>query len=96
MEIGIVFCGGCNPEYDRVLCKEEMMKLHPNLHFEPAIPQKAYQYLLVFCGCRTRCADLSRLTGTPLYISAEDEFLQVHHFLTTKTHFNLSAPTQVH
>lgn len=96
MEIGIVFCGGCNPEYDRVLWKEKMMKLHPNLHFEPAVSQKTYQYLLVFCGCRTRCASLSGLIGTALYISAEDEFLQVHYFLKAKTHSDLSTSMKLH
>ena len=59
LEIGVKYCGGCNPEYDRVALVEEMQK-----HLKGKVSfgfSGIYDVdlILVVHGCDTRCADLS-------------------------------------
>lgn len=55
MRIGIKYCGGCNPFYDR---KAEVEKLEQNLkdiRFEPVQHGGNYDRLLLVCGCPRAC-----------------------------------------
>jgi hypothetical protein len=63
LTIGVKYCGGCNPEYDRVtLAKEMAGRLGPYARFIPAGPEGA-DLILAVHGCPTACADLSALGG---------------------------------
>ncbi len=62
--IGIKFCGGCNPRYDRKLKKEEIENklftffkaLKTQFNIEHAREDAHYKYLIVIGGCSTCCA----------------------------------------
>ncbi|MBM6926987.1 hypothetical protein [Pseudoflavonifractor phocaeensis] len=56
MRIGIKYCGGCNPRYDRVAYVQTLACRYPNAVFEPAEPGRDYDVVLVVCGCSARCA----------------------------------------
>ena len=63
MIIGIKYCGGCNPDYDRVALVEEMAS-------RPAVGVRFVQagaadsdIILAVQGCATACADLSAFEG---------------------------------
>lgn len=64
MKIGIKYCGGCNPRYDRTSffsrIKDEVGYKH---QFETAISGELYDVVLVLCGCTSGCADHSMLTA---------------------------------
>jgi len=63
VRIGVKYCGGCNPRYDRVALVERIQREQPEDTFEWAIPGVYYDQLLVVCGCSVQYADLTGLTG---------------------------------
>lgn len=60
--VGIRYCGGCNPRYDRVSLVKRLMSFFPDVQFVPAQKATAYPAVLVVHGCPSRCADVSGLT----------------------------------
>lgn len=59
MDIGVKYCGGCNPRYNRKNFVE-LLKETTGQKFEAADRSKEYDMLLVLCGCSSSCADISR------------------------------------
>jgi len=55
MRAGILFCGGCNPCYDRLACRRRIIEAYPEVAFENACADGSYAFLLVLCGCEARC-----------------------------------------
>ena len=60
MTIGVKFCGGCNPMYDRGKLFEKTKEAYPDHTFEMADDTRKYETLLVICGCERACADTAR------------------------------------
>ena len=60
MTIGVKFCGGCNPMYDRGKLFKKTKGAYPDHTFETADDTKKYETLLVICGCERACADTTR------------------------------------
>lgn len=54
-DIGVRYCGGCNPTYDRVKVVKKLEKLLPELSFERAQPGKSYAAVLIVNGCFNAC-----------------------------------------
>ena len=61
--VGVKYCGGCNPRYDRVGLVNRLAAAFPSLHMETARPGVPYDFLLVVCGCTARCADTAGLSS---------------------------------
>lgn len=84
LKIGLKYCGGCNPEYDRVAVKEQIEKSLKDkiLFVSPESDDK--EMILVIQGCKIACADLSDFQGLKIWkiTSAEDaeEFIKVLSF----------------
>lgn len=73
MRIGIKYCGGCNPFYDR---KAEVEKLERNLkdiRFEPVQPGESYDRVLLVCGCPRACIRKHAVSGK--YAASGEYFL---------------------
>ena len=61
--IGIKYCGGCNPDYDRVALVEQIAeRLKGRAVLVPAGRADA-DLILAVQGCETACADLSPFEG---------------------------------
>ena len=60
MRVGIKYCGGCNPRYDRVAAVRELEKQHPEWNIQPA-GEGGQDYILVVCGCTAVCAGHTHL-----------------------------------
>ena len=56
--VGIRFCGGCNPRYDRGKALDNIALKYPEIHFVLANEHDYYQVLLVICGCKSACANI--------------------------------------
>ena len=55
--VGIKYCGGCNPRFDRVAAVESL-----GCRALPAArPGERYDLILVVCGCSAACAGLDGL-----------------------------------
>ena len=64
MIVGVKYCGGCNPRYDRVAFVRALAERCPEARFVPAWPGERYDRLLVVCGCHARCADYATIKST--------------------------------
>ena len=61
--VGVRYCGGCNPRFDRVAGVEALARACPSAGFRAAEPGQEYGVLLVFPGSGGyNCA---RLPGMP-------------------------------
>ena len=56
MRIGIAYCGGCNPRFDRVEAVAALKEEFPGIAFLPFQDGGNYDFLAVVCGCHARCA----------------------------------------
>lgn len=69
--IGLRFCGGYNPRYDRMAAVERLRAQLPEVTLCPTAPSQAGT--LVVCGCPARCASVSDLEGERIYLCAPEE-----------------------
>lgn len=60
-QVGVRYCGGCNPRYDRRAVVERLKGFFPEVDLVPARSGGAYPAVLVVCGCPSRCADTGGL-----------------------------------
>ncbi len=58
MKIGIKYCGGCNPTYDRTDVATKL-KLHIGQSDSIEIAKKEiiYDLVVILCGCTSACAN---------------------------------------
>ena len=59
--VGVRYCGGCNPRYDRLSLVDRLAAALPELEFVSAQDGVPYAAAMVVCGCTARCADVSGL-----------------------------------
>lgn len=59
MVIGIKYCGGCNPRYNRKKIVE-LLEERFSHKFEAADTEREYDMLVVICGCSSSCASYSQ------------------------------------
>jgi len=66
--IGLKYCGGCNPQYDRVQAVASIKKrLKKKVEFVSYEDPDA-QGTLVVAGCPTACVDLKLFEGRPIWV----------------------------
>ncbi|WP_053956154.1 hypothetical protein [Inediibacterium massiliense] len=62
MKVGVKFCGGCNPRYERRKFLEEIANhFKGHILFEMTKEQEIYDVLLVIGGCSNCCANYQNL-----------------------------------
>ena len=60
-KIALKFCGGCNPNYDRLELLNRLKKtLEPDLEWVAYTDQNADKVLII-CGCATQCAEVRQI-----------------------------------
>ncbi len=72
--VGLRYCGGCNPRYDRVAAAELVGSELPEAELRPAAPGQ--EAVLVVCGCPARCADVSGLDGELIWLCGPEQSAQ--------------------
>ena len=78
MNIGIKYCGGCNPHFDRSFIINRIMELFKDEKFEYAKENNSYDIILVVNGCSRACSDHSSLKGKEkIFINSEEDYLEV-------------------
>lgn len=60
MNVGIKYCGGCNPRYDRKKILQ-MLQEDFDYEFEIAKLDKICDVLVVLCGCTNCCTDYKKI-----------------------------------
>ena len=79
-QIGVRYCGGCNPRYDRVALVKRIGGFFPEAEFVTAQAGVKYPAVLVVCGCPSRCANVSDLAvpaGRLIFLSGYEEVLDI-------------------
>lgn len=85
MKVGVKFCGGCNPRYDRRSVLNRLLEDCPALCWSYAKPEEAYDVLLVLCGCPSRCADVSAFHAeTVLTVAEPADYGNLYRFFSQK------------
>lgn len=74
--VGIKYCGGCNPRYNRRKAVETLEQALPQLQFSNAQVEMQYDFLLVLCGCSAACADISALQAKQTIILWQQQDVQ--------------------
>lgn len=77
--VGIHYCGGCNPHYDRVMLAGALERALPDLSFSPVMPDTSYLAIVAISGCSVQCASRpSQAAGSHmLSISSWDDLPHV-------------------
>lgn len=69
MLIGIKYCGGCNPTFDRGGTVQKIIKAYPGHRFENVREDRVYDLVLVLQGCSSMCANLSNIRSVQGFIN---------------------------
>ena len=68
LKVAIKFCGGCNPDFDRVALVERIEGgLNGRVEFV-TLENENIDLVLAVEGCKTACADLSPIKATQIRI----------------------------
>lgn len=63
MKIGVKYCGGCNPQYNRSSILERVKQQFPWIQLESVKQDVIYDWVFVICGCKAECVDMKELKG---------------------------------
>ena len=76
--IGVRFCGGCNPRYDRVGALRMLRESLPQLIWESVEPGMEYDRYLLICGCMAACVTVKDLPGDKLvWVRSPEELKRI-------------------
>jgi 4-hydroxybutyrate CoA-transferase len=82
LKIGIKYCGGCNPRYDRVLFVEELQREFKDFDFETANTEQVYDALIVVGGCKSCCADHKRYqSDSRIFVTDKSDYTNVRNII---------------
>ena len=62
IEIGVRYCGGCNPTYNRASLVKRLESMMPDLSFVNVQPGKSYPAVLIVSGCLVACTKVDDLS----------------------------------
>lgn len=80
MRIGIKYCGGCNPRYDRTnvvsRLKEHIGEGH---NIETAKQGIIYDIVIILCGCTCACASHQNLEAKyeKVFVTSESDIIKL-------------------
>jgi hypothetical protein len=63
MKVGIKYCGGCNPRFDRLNIAKQLQSELADLTIKPAGENEVFDVIAVICGCFSQCAKHDTLKG---------------------------------
>jgi hypothetical protein len=66
--IGLKYCGGCNPRYDRVQAVAFIEKRLQDRVDLVSYEDPDTEAILVVAGCPTACVNLSPFAGRPIWV----------------------------
>lgn len=73
MKIGIKYCGGCNPNYDRVALAQHIQKQLEGYVTFVSPHTNDMDIVLVLHGCPTACADITPFQNVTVWSITDPE-----------------------
>lgn len=84
MKIGIKYCGGCNPRFNR---KETINKLDAyfeDIIFKPINESSWYDIVIVVCGCLTACVNKESINSNKIFeITPATSLIDIKKFISS-------------
>lgn len=77
MYVGVYYCGGCNPRYDRKAVVEYLQARLPGCLLEPVREGTVYDVYVAICGCETGCTVRTASCASTLRTNCSEDLLQV-------------------
>jgi len=80
VRIGIKYCGGCNPRYDRADLVSKLKKYIGDVHtIETAKQGIIYDVVVVLSGCTSACASHQKLETKheKIFVSSESDYIKL-------------------
>ena len=85
MRIGLKYCGGCNPLYERSNIAIWLKRDFSNIVIEPIKYETQYDLVLMIYGCGAECAiDTSFCATNTITIHREKDYERVKQYLKQK------------
>jgi len=83
MKVGIKYCGGCNPRYDRVSEVEKLKKKFPGIAITYAKEEEVYDWVILVCGCSAACLKEKKFDARNGYLTVceKGDFDKIHNIL---------------
>lgn len=79
MRIGIKYCGGCNPRYDRNSIITRLINDYNDLIVELVKEKEVYDLVIILCGCTSCCINHQDLNGRygKVIVSNDKGYVQI-------------------
>ncbi|WMJ82792.1 hypothetical protein ACS3UN_01880 [Oscillospiraceae bacterium LTW-04] len=84
MKNGIVYCGGCNPRYDRVEFVNSLKRDFAKVDFTYASMEECYDLLIVVCGCSAACVNVDAYSAGEIIFVSSSRSIEAYHYLKEK------------
>lgn len=90
MKIGLKYCGGCNPKYNRSFIPKRVKEMFPWIQVEAAEKGISYDWVFVICGCRAECIDVKGFKGSKgvFIIYSIEQYMEIEEGLTKELEEN--------
>ncbi len=75
MKVSFKFCGGCNPNYDRLKALDNLIKKHPEWEVNYDYENNCNDKCIVICGCKRACADISKIKAKQVIVVDNEKLL---------------------
>ena len=73
VKVGLKYCGGCQPTYDRVEFFKRLSKsVSGHVRFVPHDDPEA-GHVLIITGCQSACVDLTPFEGKSIFLVSKEE-----------------------
>jgi len=76
MKIGLKFCGGCNPAYDRLRLAGRLQERFGDRVEWVSPESREADLIVVIAGCPVSCVELPPLKDRPLFLIAAEKDLE--------------------
>ncbi len=83
MRIGLKYCGGCNPNYERSGIVKRARAEYPRAEFTPYDKAGYYDLVLVICGCLEECFTFACANSRhgAILVRAPEEYRRLQAFM---------------
>jgi hypothetical protein len=81
LNIGIKYCGGCNPKYNRgAFVAGLAVKYKEKINIEPIKENIIYDIVIIMNGCSSVCVNISEMKhkGKSLSVACEEDFTLIY------------------
>ena len=80
MNIGIKYCGGCNPKYNRSgFVARLVAEYKDKMKIEPIKENVIYDMVIIMNGCSSVCVNISEMEhkGKIISVASEEDFIPI-------------------